>query len=365
METLGIMNLFGNIYKNKKVLITGHTGFKGSWLALWLKELGADVYGYALSPSSNPSHFNLLNIEMDTHVGDICNFNELNNYFQKIQPEIVFHLAAQSLVRASYKNPILTYNTNVIGTLNVLECCRQTSSVKAVINVTTDKVYENLEKEIAYKESDRLGGYDLYSSSKACSEILTSSYRNSFLQQSHILLASARAGNVIGGGDWADERIIPDLVRAASSGNISNIRNPNAVRPWEHVLEPLSAYLHLGYHLLINDKSFAQAWNFGPTYEQKKTVGDLVDLASSYWNKITSEKNTGTSQNMHEANLLMLDCSMATEKLKWHSVWNFETTVQKTIEWYSNFYENNIVATKLHIEQYVADAKSKSLSWAK
>jgi CDP-glucose 4,6-dehydratase len=365
MEIMEVMNLFGDIYRNKKVLVTGHTGFKGSWLAFWLKELGAQVYGFSLAPSTTPSHFELLGLEMNSQFGDIRNYELLKGFINEVQPDIVFHLAAQSLVLESYKKPIDTYTTNVIGTLNVFESCRSTLSVKAIINVTTDKVYENLEKEIAYKESDRLGGYDIYSSSKACAELLTSSYKKSFLQSNSLLLASARAGNVIGGGDWAEERILPDLVRAASSNNQSVIRNPNAIRPWEHVLEPLSGYLYLGSKLLNEEEIFAQAWNFGPTHIQKHTVGELVSKSSELWDKISTANKSQSGEKLHEANILMLDCSMAKDKLKWHSVWNFEQTVSKTIEWYKNYYEENIVSTKIQIEQYVIDAKIQSLDWCK
>jgi CDP-glucose 4,6-dehydratase len=363
MENLGIMNLFGNIYKGKRVLLTGHTGFKGSWLALWLKELGADVFGYALPVSSIPSHYDLLCLDINSHIGDIRNFKELKEHIQKIKPDIVFHLAAQSLVRESYENPIGTYETNVIGTLNVFEACRAVDSVKALINVTTDKVYENLEMEIAYKESDRLGGHDLYSSSKACSEILTSSYRKSFLKDKGYLLSSARAGNVIGGGDWAHERIIPDIVRAAMAGNECIVRNPNSVRPWEHVLEPLSAYLLLGSKLLSEGAVFAEAWNFGPSSTQNHTVGHLVEVASKLWDKISYTQNKSNNVQYHEANLLMLDCTKAKEKLKWHSVWDFEQTVEKTIEWYKAYYERGSIITLNQIEEYVNDAKQHNLNW--
>jgi len=283
--------MFNNIYKNKKVLITGHTGFKGSWLALWLKELGAEVIGYALKPPTTPSHYELLtqqptdNLNIISIEGDIRNYIKLNEIFQSYKPEIVFHLAAQPLVRYSYINPVETFETNVMGTINVFEACRNCESVRAIVNITSDKCYENKEWVWGYRESDPMGGYDPYSASKGCAELVTSAYRNSFFTPSYpltdspprVLLASARAGNVIGGGDWADDRLIPDIMRATAKNESVIIRNPKATRPWQHVLEPLSGYLLLGQKLLEGRKEFAGGWNFGPDDESNITVENLIE----------------------------------------------------------------------------------------
>lgn len=345
-------------YKNLKILITGHTGFKGSWLTLWLNNLGANVIGYSLPPNTEPSMFNALNLsEKCTNIfGDIRDSMHLNEIFEKYKPDIVFHLAAQPLVRASYFEPVLTYETNVIGTLNVLEAARKCSSVRAFVNITTDKCYENMEKNYAYKEDDKLGGYDMYSSSKACSEILTSSYRNSFLKEGGFLLASARAGNVIGGGDWAVDRLIPDCIRAINSDKAIEIRNPSAVRPWQHVLEPISGYLNLGEKLLTADKNsaekFTQGFNFGPEKNSVLTVGEVADKVIKYYGK--GVINLNKSDNLHEANLLMLDINKAKEVLSWQPINNIEEAIFQTVEWYKNFYagENMLDFTLNQINEY-------------
>ena len=280
--------MFKNIYKNKKVLITGHTGFKGSWLTLWLKSLGADVLGYSLEPETNPSMYEELEIygKCKNVFGNILDEKLLNEAFKEFQPDIVFHLAAQPLVRLSYKEPILTYKTNVIGTLNVLESARNCNSVKAFVNVTTDKCYENNEIRIGYKEDDPMGGYDMYSSSKGCVEIMSSSYRRSFLQEEgSMAMATARAGNVIGGGDWAVDRLIPDCIRGINSDKNIEIRNPIAIRPWQFVLEPLSGYLLLGQKLLEEGKNFAQGFNFGPKEDSVLTVADVAQKVVQYYGK--------------------------------------------------------------------------------
>lgn len=263
-------NLFCGVYKKRKVLITGHTGFKGSWLTFWLSQMGADVLGYALEPDTNPNHFSMLDLPIASVIGDIRDIEHLTRVFDRFQPEIIFHLAAQSLVRRSYDDPAETFKTNVIGTVNIFEACRRTSSVRAVINVTSDKCYENREWLWGYRENDPMGGYDPYSASKGCAELVTSAYRNSFFnlaeydRKHYTLLASVRAGNVIGGGDWAKDRIMTDIMEAVSQGEKLYIRNPRATRPWQHVLEPLSGYLLLGQKLLEGEKEFAEAWNFGP-----------------------------------------------------------------------------------------------------
>ena len=270
--------MFNNIYRNKKVFLTGHTGFKGSWLALWLSKLGAEVCGYALEANTEPAMFNILDIKnkiSKSVIGDILDTEKLEKTMLEFQPDIVFHLAAQPLVRLSYREPVLTYQTNVIGSLNVLEASRKCASVKAFVNVTTDKCYENREINRGYREDEPMGGYDMYSSSKGCVEIMSSSYRRSFLKDGYAM-ATARAGNVIGGGDWAEDRLIPDCIRAINKGVDIEIRNPVAVRPWQHVLEPLSGYLLLGQKLLENGQEYADGFNFGPNEESVLTVAEVA-----------------------------------------------------------------------------------------
>ena len=280
--------MYNDIYKNKKVLITGHSGFKGGWLTLWLKFLGADVLGYSLEPNTNPSIFEELEIygRCRNVFGNILDEKQLNEAFKEFQPEIVFHLAAQPLVRLSYSEPILTYKTNVIGTLNVLEAARKCKSVKAFVNVTTDKCYENKEVKRGYTEDDPMGGYDMYSSSKGCVEIMSSSFRRSFLQdEKSYALATARAGNVIGGGDWSLDRLVPDCIRSINKGINIEIRNPAAVRPWQHVLEPLGGYLLLGQKLIENGKKYAEGFNFGPNEESVLTVSEVSQKVCDYYGK--------------------------------------------------------------------------------
>ena len=360
-------HLFGGIYKNKTVLVTGHTGFKGSWLVYWLTQMGAKVIGYSKEVATNPNHIDLLNLDIISLIGDIRDQDKLNKTFEDFKPEIVFHLAAQPLVRYSYDNPIETYETNVIGTLKVLEACKK-HHVKAIVNITSDKAYENKEFTRGYKETDRLGGYDPYSSSKGCADLLVNSYRNSFLNpkdynKSHnTLLSSCRAGNVIGGGDWAKDRLISDTVVAASQGKKVSIRNPNATRPWQHVLEPLSGYLQVGEKLLKGKVKFGDAWNFGPSHEVSMTVEQIVKNLKNYWNDIDYEFNTNSNQP-HEACLLKLDCSKACTILKWHDVWDSKKTLEKTLEWYKLFYKEQKANTNLDLHDYVKDATKKRLTW--
>lgn len=328
-----------SFWSGKKVLITGHTGFKGSWLVLWLKELGAEVMGYALSPKQNRSMFQQVNIQkyVDNHFKDILEVDSLKEAFKQFQPEVVFHLAAQSLVHYSYKNPIETYQTNVMGTLNVLEAVRVTDSVQAALMVTTDKCYENKEWVWGYRENDPMGGFDPYSSSKGCAELLIASYRSSFFSNENsskpVGLASARAGNVIGGGDWAENRLIPDCIRALKKGEPISIRNPNAIRPWQHVLEPLAGYMALAESLYENPKDFSEAWNFGPNIEDARSVKEVVGILVDYWGK--GEWNIDQSEHYpHEAEYLKLDCTKAYTKLNWSPRWSLSTSLQKTVEWY-------------------------------
>jgi CDP-glucose 4,6-dehydratase len=362
-------SLFGGVYKNKKVLLTGHTGFKGSWLALWLQQMGAIVYGYSLENEDEVNHLSLLNLDIEEKIDDIRNGEILQQYFNEIQPDIVFHLAAQALVRKSYDDPVETFSTNVMGTLNIFEASRKTPSVKAIINVTTDKCYENKEWEWGYRENEAMGGYDPYSASKGCSELLTSSYRNSYFNNNDygikhsVLLASGRAGNVIGGGDWAADRLIPDIIKAAAIKKTVLIRNPLATRPWQHVLEPLSGYLTLGSKLLQKEISVADGWNFGPDIHSNIQVGDIVKLSNEYWNAIQIEISKNTNEH-HEANLLMLDCTKANKTLKWKAVWGIDKTIDKTISWYKSYYENNKLLSLEDLTEYISDAQSANILWA-
>lgn len=332
---------YDGAYFGKKIFVTGHTGFKGSWLSILLNELGAKVCGYALPPSTDPSMFSSLSLAdtMDESVlGDILDYKKLSGVLLEFQPDIVFHLAAQPLVRRSYKEPILTYNTNVIGTLNVLEAARKCGSVKAFVNVTTDKCYENLEKEnYFYKESDRLGGYDLYSSSKACSEILTSSYRRSFLNKDGFSLASARAGNVIGGGDWSEDRLIPDCIRAIVQEKNVLIRNPRAVRPWQHVWEPLHGYLLLGAKLLIGNRKYADCFNFGPKKDSCFSVIEIANMIVSMFKQGEVEV-VDDKDKPHEASILQLDSQKAKDLLGFENSLSTEESVKYTVDWYRHFY---------------------------
>ncbi len=336
MENLVANKLFGGIYKNKTCLVTGDTGFKGSWLVYWLIKMEANVIGYSLEPITQPNHYNLLDQSYISIRGDINDTTNLQEVFNKYKPEIIFHLAAQSLVRYSYENPIETFQTNVIGTANVFEISRKTKSVKAILNITSDKCYENKEWIWGYRENDPMGGYDPYSASKGCSELLTSSYQKSFFNQGEKLLASARAGNVIGGGDWAEDRLFPDMVRAVGNNEVVSIRNPFATRPWQHVLEPLSGYLMLGWRLLEGYNEYAQGWNFGPEMDNNVSVETVISKSTQLWNKI-KHKTHKDNQDYHEANLLMLDCSKAIKVLKWLPIWDLNQSIEKTIKWYRNF----------------------------
>ena len=364
-----MQSLFSGIYKDKTVLVTGHTGFKGSWLCFWLSQMGAKVVGYSLEAPTNPNHIELLKLDIISIIGDIRDLDKLNQTFSEYKPDIVFHLAAQPLVRLSYENPIETYETNVIGTLKVFEACRA-NNVKAIVNITSDKAYENKEWIWGYRENDPMGGYDPYSSSKGCADLLATSYRNSYFnineyKKTHnTLLATCRAGNVIGGGDWAKDRLITDIMISVSQGKKVSIRNPKATRPWEHVLEPLSGYLHIGQKLLEEKVEFAEAWNFGPSDEGSITVEQVVQNVKKHWDKIDYEINKDPNQ-LHEANLLKLDCSKAHILLKWKDVWDSDTTFEKTVKWYKAYYENNKeLSTQSDLENYIKDAKAKNIEWA-
>ena len=331
--------LFNGFYRDKRVLITGHTGFKGSWLCLLLHKLGADVYGYALEPPTHPSLFMEAHIDelITSYIGDIRDYEKLFGVMEKVQPEIVIHMAAQPLVRESYKLPIETYSTNVMGTVHLLEASRHTKSVKAIINVTTDKCYENREWHWGYRENEPMGGDDPYSNSKGCSELVTSAYRSSYFNPKEydthgVTLASARAGNVIGGGDWADDRLIPDFIRAISRGEKVRIRSPYAIRPWHHILEPLNGYLTLAAKLYTEGANYSQAWNFGPDDKDARNVEWIINTICTLWGKGASYE-VDTNPQPHEANYLKLDCSKAKAGLDWVPKWNIETTLKSIVDW--------------------------------
>lgn len=355
--------MFNNIYKGKKVFLTGHTGFKGSWLALWLTQLGAEVCGYSLSPNTTPSLFNELDIQNKisiSTIGNILDTEKLNNTVANFQPDIIFHLAAQPLVRLSYAEPVLTYQTNVIGTLNVLEAARKCSSVRAFVNITTDKCYENREIHRGYKEDEPMGGHDMYSSSKGCVEIMSSSYRRSFLENSYAM-ATARAGNVIGGGDWALDRLIPDCIRGINHGADIEIRNPVAIRPWQHVLEPLSGYLLLGQKLLEDGKKYADGFNFGPNEDSVLTVAEVAKRVTNFYGK--GNVIIGDKSPLHEAGLLMLNIEKAKRILGWHPSYTANEAIQKTVEWYKHFYNQDIDMYEFTIRQ-IRDYEG-SIKWNK
>ena len=336
-------NALEGFYTNKKVFVSGHTGFKGAWLCLLLHELGADVYGYALAPPTQPNLFEKAKIaeSISSYNGDIRDYNTLLQTLQKVQPEIVIHMAAQSLVRESYVTPIETYNINVMGTLHLLEACRHIKSVKAIVNVTTDKCYENKEWHWGYRENEPMNGYDPYSNSKSCSELVTSAYRNSFFNplkyhEHGVSLASARAGNVIGGGDWANDRLIPDFIRAISNGEKVKIRNPFAIRPWQHVLEPLSGYLTLAAKMYQQGIKFSEGWNFGPEDSDAKNVEWIINTLCKFWGE-DSSFTIDTNPHPHEANYLKLDCSKAKAELNWFPRWNIEKTLKSIVTWNKSY----------------------------
>ena len=331
-------------WRGKRVWLTGHTGFKGSWLSLWLQELGATLAGYALDPPTSPSLFESAQVasQMQSITGDICDFSALRAAITSFQPEIVFHLAAQSLVRRSYRDPLLTYSTNVMGTANVLECVRNCPSARAVVVVTSDKCYENQESSRPYRETDPLGGYDPYSSSKACAELLIAAYRRSFFQEegdaAHSpAIASARAGNVIGGGDWAEDRLIPDIMRGLSAAKTVLIRNPRATRPWQHVLEPLRGYLVLAQKLFQHGTEFSGPWNFGPNYADAKTVEWIVKRLAEGWGA-GARWEIDKGPHPHEAGVLQLDWAKAHKQLGWRPVLSLRQALEMTLGWYRDFY---------------------------
>lgn len=343
-------------YKNKTVLVTGHTGFKGSWLVAWLKLLGARVIGISLAPDKL-SHYELLAPEIESNIIDIRDYKKLDLVIKKFQPEIIFHLAAQPLVRDSYTNPIYTLETNVLGTANILNICRELTSLRAVVIVTSDKCYENKEWHFGYREIDPMGGHDPYSASKGCAELITACFRNSYFsvnkygQDHQVLIASARAGNVVGGGDWSKDRLIPDIVRAVVAGEKVQLRNPNATRPWQHVLECLRGYLILGEKLLQGKTQFAESWNFAPMAASEMKVIDIIQIMQNIWPELQYELKIDKNQP-HEAGLLKLDGAKTFALLQWKNKLDLQDTIKLTIDWYRSFYEEGKILTLEQIRRF-------------
>lgn len=352
-----------NFWKDKKVFLTGHTGFKGSWLSLWLQQLGADLMGFSLQPPTDPSLFELAQVAegMTSIIGDVRDFDRLQQAMASFQPEIVIHMAAQPLVRRSYQAPVETYTINILGTVHVLEAVRQVSSVRAVVNITSDKCYENREWNWGYREQDALGGYDPYSSSKACAELVAASYRNSYFNADHyadhgLALATTRAGNVIGGGDWAADRLIPDILQSLMQGESVLIRSPQATRPWQHVLEPLNGYLVLAEKLYCEGSTYGESWNFGPDDINAKPVAWIADYLYRYWGEgLTWQRDLSTT-HVHENTYLKLDCSKAHAHLNWHPKLNLKTTLEWIVDW-TKAYQRGIDMrsyTNSQISQFMA-----------
>ncbi|ATX82976.1 CDP-glucose 4,6-dehydratase [Mariprofundus ferrinatatus] len=357
---------FGDIYQGKRVLITGHTGFKGSWLSVWLNRLGAKVAGIGLDPDTDPEHWQfcqaLLDGEIEDHRIDIADIEAVRRIVGAFEPEVVFHLAAQPLVRRSYNMPVETWTTNVIGTVNVLEVCRSVPGLKAIVVVTSDKCYDNRSLDRGYNEEDALGGHDPYSASKAATELVASSYRRSFFSEAEApLLATARAGNVIGGGDWSEDRLIPDLYRAVAAGSELEIRSPDATRPWQHVLDALSGYLLLGQRLLLGERGCAAAWNFGPDSTGTCSVRELLSRMQVYWPGFSW--HVGQEVQLHEAVILQLDIGKAVRELQWQPVWALEQAIANTAEWYSAYLENGEVLSAKQLDTFLDDAHAKGAVW--
>ena len=345
-------------WKGRKVFITGQTGFKGGWLSHWLKNLGAHVYGYALSPDLKQSFYTQASVNhslLSDTFSDIRDLEAFKQAMQEANPSIVIHLAAQPLVVDSYSDPVTTYSTNVMGVVNMFEAIRSCSSVKAVLNITTDKCYENNEQLIGYHENDPMGGHDPYSASKGCSELISASYRKSFFNDLGVAIATARAGNVIGGGDWAKNRIIPDAMKAFANNQKLLVRNPNSIRPWQHVLEPLFGYLMLCQQLINKPDTFSGAWNFGPNQEDARPVSVLADIIAKSWGG-NAEWRDDNKKHPHEANYLKLDCSKAKNILNWKPIWTLDQSLVETVKWYKAFYNNENMSkfTLRQIEKYIS-----------
>lgn len=366
LEGLELKSLFGGRYQGRRVLVTGHTGFKGSWLALWLRALGAEVGGFALAPDTHPSHWNLLGLTLDFEVrADLRDPRAVHEAVAAFGPDVVFHLAAQPLVRRSYREPVETFTSNIGGLVHLLEAVRACGSVRVVVNATTDKVYEAHPGPVAFREGDPLGGHDPYSTSKACAELVSSSYRRSYFDRDDgrgwpVRLATARAGNVIGGGDWAEDRLVPDLVRSLSGSAPVRIRNLRATRPWQHVLEPLSGYLRIG-QALLDDEVGPEAWNLGPVSSDTLAVGDIVARLQSHWPRLRVEEDT--APHPHEAPFLALDCRKAEHELGWRPTWNADTALLCTARWYGAFLDEGRVLTHDDLSAYVHDAREAGAGW--
>ena len=369
--------LDSNIFKGKTVLITGHTGFKGSWLSIWLLNLGANVIGASIDVVSSPSNFSVSMIgeRLDDRRIDVTDLDSVELLIQEVQPDFIFHLAAQALVRLSYDKPIETMMTNAMGAANILSASRVLNKKVAVIMITSDKAYDNVEWVWGYRETDRLGGKDPYSASKGMAEIAIRSYIESFFNKpnSNVRIGIARAGNVIGGGDWAVDRIVPDCMNAWSQGEIVDIRNPYATRPWQHVLEPLSGYLLLGANLAQSANNHGEAYNFGPSAHQSHSVSELIDEMATYWERVRWNDISQDQEHLHEAGLLKLNCDKALFDLNWQPTLKFEETVRITVEWYKNYYQNNEKDNTYsmfdfavsQVEEYSQYAKQRGISWAK
>ncbi len=360
------------IYKNKTVLVTGHTGFKGSWICAWMAHLGAKVVGASISIPSSPSNFSVSLIEnvIEDHRIDIRDLKSVKSLVEKVQPDFVFHLAAQALVRPSYKNPIETLETNAIGSANILEALRVLDKKVVAVMITSDKAYDNVEWVWGYRETDRLGGKDPYSASKGMAELAIRSYVESFFndKDSNVRIGITRAGNVIGGGDWAVDRIVPDCMEAWSKGKSVDIRSPNATRPWQHVLEPLSGYIALAANLSVSSNSHGEAYNFGPSSDQNYPVSELIDNMAKYWDKVKWNDTSKDNNHVHEAGLLKLNCDKSLFDLDWHSAMQFDETVKMTVDWYKRYYQNQDQSmyefTIGQIDEYTKLAKSRNIAWA-
>jgi len=355
------MQIDKNFWHGKKIFLTGHTGFKGSWMSLWLSLLGANVRGYSLGPPTSPSLYEEAEIAslVDSHIGDIRNYDKLCKSMTDFEPDILIHMAAQPLVRYSYNHPRETYEVNVMGTVNVLEIARSCTKLKSIVNITSDKCYENDDRIGGYTENDSMGGYDPYSSSKGCSELVISAYRRSFIQELKIGLASVRAGNVIGGGDWADDRLIPDILRSFEKKKTLLVRYPKATRPWQHVLEPLSGYLILAQKLFENPDKYSQGWNFGPLDKDIKSVDWILKEMSLNWPG--SSWNLDVGSNPHEAGILRLDISKAQSELGWRPYWSLDKTLKKIVNWHQSWLnkENMKTVCFSEIEEYMKDMKNE------
>jgi CDP-glucose 4,6-dehydratase len=364
--------MFGGIYAGRRVLVTGHTGFKGSWLCRWLLDMGADVAGYSLDIPTQPSNFEVMGLsgELLHLTGDIRDRRALTETFDRFRPEMVFHLAAQSLVRRSYESPTDTFETNAMGTMNVLECLRTCPKVRAAVIITSDKCYHNNEWVWGYRENDRLGGDDPYSASKACAELICAAYMRSYFRTANTPhIATTRAGNVIGGGDWAKDRIVPDGVRAWSIGQAPILRHPDATRPWQHVIEPLSGYLWLGAQLWLgNDKLRNDAFNFGPVAAVDRSVADLIAAMGDHWEGARWEIDRAHASAHPESTLLRLACDKAMRDLQWRAILPFAETVRFTAEWYRHYYRHGDMGmrafTQAQIAEYTARASAEALPWA-